>query len=149
MEERIAGDWAEAVALARSHDAETEVRLSKAVGPTLPADLDVRRSNFPWSIHEGARAVYQREPASTSRFGSTPPPGSSPPTHYNPRARPLGHAAVDVPAMMLIAMATLTPVRSHRWVFGDRLPSPADTFSFTAATVDKGATLGRDLIPLA
>lgn len=150
MDERIAGDWDEALALARSLDAETEVRLSKAVAPSLPEDLAVRRANFPWSIHKGAGAVYrERERGEHLQIREYPASWTVTTDGYNPRRRPLSHATVDIPATMLIAMATLTPVQSYRWVFGDRIPSPADTISFTAATVGKGAELGRDLLPLA
>lgn len=149
MDERIAGDWDEAIALARSLDPEPEVRLSKAVAPSLPADLDVRRSNFPWSIHKGAVAVYrERERGEHIQIREYPASWVVTTDTYNPRSRPLGHATVDVPATMLIAMTTLTPVQSYRWVFGDRIPSPADTVSFTAATLEKAGSLGCDLLPL-
>jgi hypothetical protein len=149
MEKRIAGDWQEAVALARSLDAETEVRLSKAVEPALPPDLDLRRSNFPWSIHKGAPAVYrENERGEHLQIREYPAAWVVTTDGYNPRYRPVGHATVDVPATMLVAMATLTPVQSYRWVFGDRFPSPASTLSFTASTLERGAELGKDLLPV-
>ena len=46
MDERTAGDWDEAVTLARSLDDDAEIRLSKSVAPTLPPELDLRTSNF-------------------------------------------------------------------------------------------------------
>ena len=61
MDERIAGDWDEAILLARSLDDDAEVRLSKTVAPALPPELSVRSSNFPWSIHKGAVAVYRED----------------------------------------------------------------------------------------
>jgi len=149
MEERTAGDWDEAIALARSLGAETEVRLSKAVAPALPDDLPVRRSNFPWSIHKGAVAVYrEREVGEHLQIREYPAFWSVTTDGFNPRSRPLSHATVDIPATMLIAMATLTPIQSDRWVFGDRLPSPSDTLAFTAATLGDGVDLGKDLLPL-
>ena len=149
MDERIAGDWDEATLLARSLDDDAEVRLSKTVAPALPPELSVRPSNFPWSIHKGAVAVYREDERgrhlqireySASWVVST--------DGYNPLYRPLKHATVDVPATMLITMGALTPVQGYRWVFGDRLPSPASTLSFTASTVGKSIDIGRGLLPL-
>ena len=39
MDERIAGDWDEAILLARSLDNDAEVRLSKTVAPALPPEF--------------------------------------------------------------------------------------------------------------
>jgi len=149
MDERIAGDWDEAILLARSLDDDAEVRLSKTVAPTLPPELSVRSSNFPWSIHKGAVAVY-REDERGRHLQIREYPGSwvVSTDSYHPRYRPLKHATVDVPATMLIAMGALTPLQGYRWVIGDRLPSPASTLSFTASTVGKGVDVGRKLLPL-
>ncbi|WP_254839012.1 hypothetical protein [Natronomonas marina] len=149
MDERIAGDWDEAITLARSLEEGEEVRLSKSVEPALPADIDLRRSNFPWSIHKGATAVYrERERGRHLQIREYPAAWVVSTDSYNPRYRPIGHATVDIPATMLIAMGTLTPVQSYRWVFGDRFPSPASTLSFTASTVEKSLELGKNLLPL-
>jgi hypothetical protein len=149
MDERIASGWEEAIALARSLAPETDVKLSKAVEPALPPELDLRRSNFPWSIHKGAVAVYrENERGEHLQIREYPAAWVVTTDSYNPRYRPVGHATVDIPAAMLVAMATLTPVQSYRWVFGDRLPSPADALSFTASTLEKGTELGRDLLPI-
>ncbi len=150
MDEHTAGDWDEAVALARTLDGSAAVRLPKSVAPALPPDLDVRRANFPWSIHKGADAVYREtERGEHLQVREYPAAWVVTTDDYNPRARPLSHATRDVPVTMLVAMATLTPVRSYRWVFGERVPSPASTIDLTAAALGKGADLGRELLPLA
>ena len=149
MDERIAGDWDEATALARALDDGAEVRLSKTVAPVLPPDISVRPSNFPWSIHKGAVAVYREDERGRHlQIREYPDSWVVSTDSYNPRYRPLKHATVDVPATMLIAMGVLTPVRGYRWVFGDRLPSPGSTLSFTASAVGKSIDVGRELLPL-
>ncbi|PSQ14990.1 hypothetical protein BRD02_07385 [Halobacteriales archaeon QS_8_69_73] len=122
MDERVVDDWNEAVTLARSLDADAEVRLPKAAAPTLPADLDLRRSNFPWSIHKGAVAVYrEREPGAHLQIREYPAVWVVTTDSYNPRYRPLGHAAVDVPATR--------PPPGSRW-----LPRPSSGASKSAST---------------
>ena len=149
MDERTAGDWDEAITLARSLDDDVEVRLSKSVAPTLPPELDLRTSNFPWSIHKGAVAVYrENERDRHLQIREYPALWVVSTDSYNPRYRPLEHATVDIPATMLIAMGALTPVQGYRWVFGDRLPSPASTLSLTASALGKGTEVGRRLLPL-
>jgi hypothetical protein len=149
MNERPAGDRDEAVTLARSLDDDIEVRLSKSVAPTLPPELYLRTSNFPWSIHEGAVAVYrENERDGHLQIREHPASWVVSTDGYNPRYRPLKHATVGVPATMLVAMGALTPLQGYRWVFGDRLPSPASPLSFTASTVSKGIDVGRGLLPL-
>ena len=148
MEHVEVESWAEAVAVARALDGDGSVRVSKAAEPTLPPDLDLRRSNFPWSIHKGAVAVY-READRDEHLQVREYPGHWVVTldRYNPRYRPLGHASVDVPVHMLVAMGTLTPVRGYRWVFGDRLPSPASAVAFSTAALGAVPRLGRRLLP--
>ena len=147
MDERVVDDWNEAVTLARSLDADAEVRLPKAAAPTLPADLDLRRSNFPWSIHKGAVAVYrEREPGAHLQIREYPAVWVVTTDSYNPRYRPLGHAAVDVPATTLLAVTTLTPVQGYRWVVGDRLPSPAAGVSLATSTVQRSVEIGLDVL---
>ena len=41
MDERIAGDWDEAILLARSLDDDAEVRLSKTVAPAMRSSISV------------------------------------------------------------------------------------------------------------
>ena len=115
MDERIAGDWDEATALARALDDGAEVRLSKTVAPVLPPDISVRPSNFPWSIHKGAVAVYREDERGRHlQIREYPASWVVSTDSYNPRYRPLKHATVDVPATMLIAMGVLTPGEGRR-----------------------------------
>ena len=117
MDERIAGDWDEAILLARSLDDDAEVRLSKTVAPALPPELSVRSSNFPWSIHKGAVAVYREDERGRHlQIREYPDSWVVSTDSYNPRYRPLKHATVDVPATMLIAMGALTPLQGYRWL---------------------------------
>jgi hypothetical protein len=66
---------------------------------------------------------------------------------YNPRYRPVGHATVDVPIHTLLALGTLTPTQSYRWVFGDRLPSPASAVAFSTAALGAVPRFGRRFFP--
>ena len=82
MDERIAGDWDEAILLARSLNDNAEVRLSKTIAPALPPELSVRSSNFLWSVHKGAVAVYREDERGRhlqirEYSHATPTPGSS------------------------------------------------------------------------
>ena len=150
MGERIAGDWDEAILLARSLNDNAEVRLSKTVAPALPPELSVWPSNFPWSVHKGAVAVYREDERGRhlqirEYSGSWVVSMDS----YNPRYRPLKHATVNVPATMLIAMGALTPLPGLP--ADNRRPpafSLASTVSFTVSTVSKGADVGRRLLSL-
>lgn len=144
----VAADWGGAVALARSLAPDGSVSLPKAAEPALPADLDLRPSNFPWSIHKGAVAVYREaERGEHLQVREYPDRWVVTTDSHNPRYRPAAHAAVDVPVQMLLASGALTPVGGYRWVVGDRLPSPASAVSFSAAALGAVPRLGRRLLP--
>lgn len=148
MDETTVESWKEAVTLARALGPEESVTVPKAVEPTLPADFDLHRSNFPWSIHKGAISVYrEKERGEHLQIREYPTSWSVSVDHYNPHYHPLEHATVDIPAHMIIAMGALTPVRGYRWIFGDRLPSPASGIAFTTAAVGMLPRLGRSLLP--
>lgn len=148
MRSVAAADWHEAVALARALGTEVSVQLSKAAAPSLPTDLDLRPSNFPWSIHKGAVAVYREaERGEHLQVREYPDRWVVTTDSHNPRYRPAAHATVDVPLQMLLASGALTPVGGYRWVVGDRLPSPASAVSLSAATLGAVPRLGRRLLP--
>ena len=148
MQRVHAGDWTEAVTVARSLGTDATVRVSKAAEPSLPADLDLRPSNFPWSIHKGAVAVYREaERGEHLQIREYPDHWVVSLDRYNPRYRPVGHATVDVPVHLLVATGLLTPVQGYRWVLGDRLPSPTSAVEYSASALGAVPRLGRRLLP--
>lgn len=148
MDTRTVESWDEAVTVARALGTEESVTVPKAAEPTLPADLDLQRSNFPWSIHKGAISVYrERKRNEHLQIREYPTSWVVSVDNYNPHYDPVEHATVDIPAHMIIAMGALTPVRGYRWIFGDRLPSPAAGIAFTTAAVGVLPRIGRSLLP--
>lgn len=148
MDTRTVESWEEALTLARALGAEKSVTVPKSAEPALPTDIDLRRSNFPWSIHKGAVSVYrEHEQGEHLQVREYPTSWAVSIDHYNPHYHPVEHATVDIPAHMVIAMGALTPIRGYRWIFGDRLPSPAAGIAFTTAAVGMLPKLGRSLLP--
>jgi hypothetical protein len=47
---------------------------------------------------------------------------------------------------VIIATGALTSVRGYRWIFGDRLPSPAAGIAFATAAVGALPRIGRSLL---
>ena len=147
MDETTVDSWGEAIPLARALGYDGSVRVSKVDEPTLPADLDVVSSNFPWSVHKGAIAVYrERERGDHLQIREYPAFWVVSLDHYNPHFRPVEHATVDIPVHMILALGALTPVRGYRWVFGDRLPSPTAAVAFSTSTIGLLPRFGRKLL---
>lgn len=144
----VAADWEEALTVARSLGPDGSVRLPKAAEPALPTDLDLRPSDFPWSIQKGAVAVYREaERGEHLQVREYPDRWVITQDSHNPRYRPAEHAVVDVPVHLLVASGALTPVGGYRWVVGDRLPSPVSAVTFSAAALGAVPRLGRRLLP--
>jgi hypothetical protein len=147
MDHRTVTDWSEAIGLARSLGYDTDLRVPKSSEPALPAALSLRRSNFPWSIHKGATTVYREtERGNHLQIREYPRQWVVSRDHYNPHYRPVGHATVDIPAQMLVATLTLTPLDGYRWILGDGLPSPTDVVPFSKATLGALPRVGLRLL---
>lgn len=131
-----ASEWSAALAAARRAGYDREVIVSKVDEPTLPSDLPVRRSDFPWSIHKAARAVYREDsPGTHIQIRDYPTFWAVSVDRHNPHYRPVEHATLDVPLVVLVASGALTPNRARRWLFGDRLvPVSPGSLSATLAT---------------
>ncbi|CAI48382.1 uncharacterized protein NP_0582A [Natronomonas pharaonis DSM 2160] len=148
METPTVDDWGEAVTLARSLGHDGRVRVPKAAEPTLPESVSLRHSNFPWSIHRGAVAVYREsERGDHLQIREYPACWEVSVDSYNPHYRPVSHAAVDIPAQMLLAMGALTPLDGYRWVFGDRLPPVFAPVSYSLSALGSASRLGKKLLP--
>jgi hypothetical protein len=147
MDDPTAANWDEAIGLARTLGYDADLRVPKSSEPALPASLSLRRSNFPWSIHKGATAVYREtERGDHLQIREYPRVWTVSRDHYNPHYRPVGHAAVDIPAHLLVAMVTLTPLEGYRWILGDGLPSPTDVVPFSKATLGALPRFGLRLL---
>jgi hypothetical protein len=118
-----AATWADAVFLLRQLGPGTKVEVSKADEPSLPTDLDLRRSNVPWSVHKGARAVYREDtPGEHVQLREYPDHWALELDQHNPRYRPARHVAADTtdyaiaalsdPLWTLTGLTLYTPVRS-------------------------------------
>lgn len=118
-----ARSWADAVFLLRQVGPGTTVEVSKADEPSLPAGVDLRRSNVPWSVHKGARAVYREDaPGEHVQLREYPDRWTLELDRHNPRYRPARHVAVDTgnyavtalsdPLWTLTGITLYTPVRS-------------------------------------
>lgn len=148
MERLEVDEWSEAILLARSAGYDGAIRVPKTAEPSLPESPEFHRSNFPWSIHKGAVAVYREATRDEHlQLREYPDYWVVSLDHYNPRYRPIEHAAVDIPMSMLLAMGTLTPLRGYRWVFGDRLPSPTSAVAFSTSALGAFPRFGLGLLP--
>jgi hypothetical protein len=118
-----AATWTDAVFLLRQLGPGTKVEVSKADEPSLPADLNLRRSNVPWSVHKGARAVYREDtPGEHVQLREFPDRWTLELDRHNPRYRPARHVAADTtdytiaalsdPFWTLTGFTLYTPVRS-------------------------------------
>ena len=147
-EPQRASEWSTALTVARSAGYDREVLVSKADEPTLPASLSVRRSDFPWSIHKAANAVFREDtPGEHLQIREYPTFWTVSLDRYNPHYRPVEHVTLDVPLVVLVAAGTLTPNRARRWVFGDRLlPLSPDSLSATLETTPALLTAAPGLL---
>ena len=92
--------WGQALAVVRGLDYGTTVRVPKTAEPTLPQTVDLRASNFPWSIHKGAVRVYREDtPGEHVQIREYPYHWTVQRDRSNPHYRPVSHASTDVPAM--------------------------------------------------
>lgn len=118
-----AGSWSDALLLVQQLGPCTQVEVSKADEPSLPRSLNLRRSNVPWSVHKGARAVYREDvPGEHVQLREYPDRWTLEVDRHNPRYRPARHVAVDTrnytmsvlsdPLWTLTGFTLYTPVRS-------------------------------------
>lgn len=97
--------WDEALLTVRQLEYGETVTVPKSAEPALPATLDVRLSNFPWSIHDGAFRVYREDtPGEHVQIREYPDRYEVSLDRYNPHYRPFGHARSDVPPVSLFSL---------------------------------------------
>ena len=107
--------WEEALAVAKHLGPEASVAVPKSVEPSLPPDVELRNSNFPWSIHKGARRVYREDsPGEHLQVREYLDRWTVAVDHFNPHHRPIGHARNDVSTGVVATLplfATMQTVR--------------------------------------
>lgn len=92
--------WDQALVTIQTVDYGTEISVPKATEPTLPPTVDLRASNFPWSIPKGAIRVYRENtPGEHLQIREFTDHWAVQRDRSNPHYRPVSHASGDVPAM--------------------------------------------------
>ncbi|MFB6142181.1 MAG: hypothetical protein ABEJ30_02430 [Halorientalis sp.] len=116
MSERVSAEnWRRALALARQLDRGTVVSVAKSAEPTLPEDIDLLRSNFPWSIHKGATAVYREDsPGEHIQIREYPDRWTVARDSSNPHYRPINHARHDVTTAAVATLPVFATVQTVR-----------------------------------
>ncbi|AQL42923.1 hypothetical protein BV210_09435 [Halorientalis sp. IM1011] len=135
-----AAGWAEALARVRQVGHENRVVVSKTVEPGLPDSVEVRPSNFPWSIHGGAVRVYREDsPGEHVQIKEFRDRWEVSLDRVNPHYQPLGHARNDVPVASLVSLPLFAATQSVSLVG-----------ALASTTVEKQGSLVNDrLVPLA
>jgi len=131
--------WAEALARARQVGHGNRVVVSKAVEAALPDSIEVRLSNFPWSIHGGAVRVYREDsPGEHVQIKEFRDRWEVSLDRVNPHYQPLGHARNDVPVSSLVSLPLFAATQSVGLVG-----------ALAAGAVEKQGSLVNDgLVPL-
>jgi hypothetical protein len=131
--------WAEALARVRQVGHENRVVVSKAAEPGLPESVDLRPSNFPWSIHGGAVRVYREDsPGEHLQIKEFRDRWVVSLDRVNPHYQPFGHARNDVPLASLASLPLFAATQSVRLAGG-----------LSAAAIEKQGSLVNDrLVPL-
>jgi hypothetical protein len=139
VERYEATGWAEALARARQVGHENRVVVSKTVEPGLPESVELRPSNFPWSIHGGAIRVHREDnPGEHLQIKEFRDRWSVSLDRVNPHYQPLGHARNDVPAASLTSLPLFAATQSVR-LFG----------SLSATAIERQGSLVNDrLVPM-
>lgn len=134
-----AAEWSTALAHARHLGHEHRVVVSKADEPSLPDDVDLRTSNFPWSIHGGAQRVYREDsPGEHLQIREYRDRWTVSLDRVNPHYQPFGHARSDVPAASLASLPLFAATQSVH--FAGRL---------SASAIERQGSLVNDtLVPL-
>ncbi|WP_424017254.1 hypothetical protein ACOZ4N_15410 [Halorientalis pallida] len=134
-----AAGWDEALARARQVGHGNRVVVSKAAEPSLPETVDLRPSNFPWSIHSGALRVYREDsPGEHLQLKEYRDRWVVSLDRVNPHYQPFGHARNDVPAASLVSLPLFAATQSVRLAGG-----------LSAAAIEKQGSLVNDgLVPL-
>jgi hypothetical protein len=131
--------WAEALARVRQLGHAHRVVVSKGAEPGLPESVEVRLSNFPWSIHSGAVRVYREDsPGEHVQIKEYRDRWVVSLDRVNPHYQPLGHARSDVPAASLVSLPLFAATQSVRLVG-----------SLSATAIERQGSLVNDkLVPL-
>ena len=103
--------WGQAIAAIRGFDYGATIRVPKVAEPTLPQSVDLRLSNFPWSIHKGATRVYRENtPGDHLQIREYPDHWTVQRDRSNPHYRPVSHARGDIPATTAAVSVATFPV---------------------------------------
>lgn len=103
--------WGQAIAAIRGLDYGATIRVPKAREPTLPRSVDLRLSNFPWSIHKGATRVFREDtPGDHLQIREYPAHWTIQRDRSNPHYRPVSHVSTDIPAMTAAVSVASFPV---------------------------------------
>ncbi|WP_136715350.1 hypothetical protein [Halorientalis salina] len=106
--------WGEALAAVHGVDFGTDIRVPKSSEPTLPGTVDLRSSNFPWSIHKGAIRVFRENEAGAHlQIREFPDYWTVQRDRSNPHYRPVSHARTDVPAMTAAMSVASFPIFTY------------------------------------
>mgnify|MGYP006280891033 CR=1 FL=1 len=103
--------WGQAIAASRGLTHGTTIVVPKVAEPTLPHSVDLRLSNFPWSIHKGATRVYRENtPGDHLQVREYPDHWTVQRDRSNPHYRPVSHARGDIPATTATVTIATFPV---------------------------------------
>ncbi|WP_247009335.1 hypothetical protein [Halorientalis litorea] len=107
--------WEEALAVVKHLGPGASVAVPKSTEPSLPPDLELRSSNFPWSIHKGARRVYREDsPGEHLQIREYLDRWTVAVDNFNPHHRPIGHARNDVSTGAVATLPLFATVQTVR-----------------------------------
>lgn len=108
-----AASWFSARRRARDLSYNTEVEVSKLAETSLPSDMDLRESRFPYSVAKGAQSVYREDtPGEHFHIREYSDRWTIELDRSNPHYQPISHALTDASEYTALAVVATIALAS-------------------------------------